>query len=189
MWRPAYFMPWSTRPSADWHKDAKLPAISCIWAARLPFFLNFSDSFDHVLGTSGVLPDNSLLFVALGAAFSDAGQCYELSALADKVSQYASSTSYASSEPLFASQEEYQAFQARHAHDSDHICTLESPAEDMFWALTPALRPSRPCWCDRNGHLFRPFTVPTAATPCPSSRNICSSFTPIIPRSTSRRPR
>ena len=133
----------------------------------LTFFSELRDSFDHVLGTSGVLPDNSLLFVALGAAFSDAGQSYELSALADKVSQYVSSTSYASSEPLFASQEEYQAFQARHAHDSDHIRTLETPAEDMFLGIDTGSTTIKAVLCDRDGHLFRPFYRTNSGNPVP----------------------
>lgn len=99
-----------------------------------------------------------------------------------KVSQYASSTSYASSEPLFASQEEYQAFQARHAHDSDHICTLEAPAEDMFLGIDAGSTTIKAVLCDRNGHLFRPFYRTNSGNPVPIVKEYLQHFTPHYPK-------
>ena len=72
------------------------------------------ESFDKTLGVKGLCPENSLLFVALGAAFySD--QTFDLKEVADRLQERGASETYRSQPPLFSSQEEYEAFQARHA--------------------------------------------------------------------------
>ncbi|MBQ5755535.1 MAG: 2-hydroxyglutaryl-CoA dehydratase, partial [Oscillospiraceae bacterium] len=83
--------------------------------------LTFSDvlrsSFDESLGVEGNCPENSLYFVALGAAFySD--QAFDPRQVADSLDQYSSAATYASDPPLFNSREEYEEFHARHAKAS-----------------------------------------------------------------------
>ncbi|MCI8808814.1 MAG: 2-hydroxyglutaryl-CoA dehydratase [Oscillibacter sp.] len=71
-------------------------------------------SFDRTLGVTGTCPDNSLLFVALGAAFySD--QMFNLAKVADRLQERGASETYRSQPPLFESQAEYEAFRLRHA--------------------------------------------------------------------------
>ena len=70
-------------------------------------------SFDRTLGVEGVCPENSLLFVALGAAYySD--QRFDLLEAADRLEQRGASESYRSQPPLFESREEYEEFRTRH---------------------------------------------------------------------------
>ena len=71
-------------------------------------------SFDKTLGVKGACPENSLLFVALGAAFY-ADQEFDLKEVADRLQEHGASETYRSQPPLFESQEEYEAFKARHA--------------------------------------------------------------------------
>ena len=74
-------------------------------------------SFDKTLGVRGVCPENSLLFVALGAAYySD--QEFDLVSVADRLRNHGAVETYRSQPPLFESQEEYKAFCARHAKAS-----------------------------------------------------------------------
>ena len=71
------------------------------------------ERFDSTLGVSGVCPDHSLLFVALGAAYySDT--VFDLAALADRLHECGASEAYRSQPPLFASEADYAAFCARH---------------------------------------------------------------------------
>ena len=74
-------------------------------------------SFDETLGVTGVCPENSLLFVALGAAFY-ADKEYDLKEVADALTQRGASETYRSQPALFETQEEYEAFRARHARAS-----------------------------------------------------------------------
>ncbi len=75
------------------------------------------ESFDRTLEVQGTCPENSLLFVALGAAFySD--QSFDLSGLADQLRRHGVVETYRSQPPLFRSREEYEEFRARHAKAS-----------------------------------------------------------------------
>ena len=80
----------------------------------LTFSRCLRESFDRTLGVQGVRPENSLLFVALGAAYF-ADQEFDLKEVADRLQTHGAAETYRSHPPLFASQEEYDAFQARHA--------------------------------------------------------------------------
>ena len=80
----------------------------------LTFSRCLRESFDHTLGVKGACPKNSLLFVALGAAFySD--QAFDLDRVADDLQKHGAAETYRSQPPLFTSREEYEAFRARHA--------------------------------------------------------------------------
>ncbi len=83
----------------------------------LTFSRCLRESFDRTLGVTGICPENSLLFVALGAAFySD--QTFDLRDVARRLRERGSVETYRSQPPLFASREEYEAFRARHARAS-----------------------------------------------------------------------
>ena len=70
-------------------------------------------SFDEALGVKGLCPENSLLYVALGAAFySD--QEFRLPQVVAALDKYSATATYASQPPLFASKQEYEEFHARH---------------------------------------------------------------------------
>jgi predicted CoA-substrate-specific enzyme activase len=78
------------------------------------FFLSeLRKSFDSSLGVRGICPENSLYFVALGAALNareEIGLGDTIRALKEREGEAA----FASMEPLFKSKEEYQSFFARH---------------------------------------------------------------------------
>ena len=83
----------------------------------LTFSRVLRDSFDRTLEVQGTCPENSLLFVALGAAFySD--QSFDLLEVAEKLKQRGTVETYRSQPPLFHSKEEYEAFHQRHAKAS-----------------------------------------------------------------------
>jgi predicted CoA-substrate-specific enzyme activase len=70
-------------------------------------------SFDEALHAEGLCPENSLLYVAMGAAlYSDTE--FDLGEVAENLAQYAKTATYNSLPPLFANQEEYEAFHRRH---------------------------------------------------------------------------
>ena len=83
----------------------------------LTFSTVLRKSFDEALGVTGICPENSLLYVALGAALY-ADKEFVLSDVAAALDEYAATATYASEPPLFASKEEYEAFHARHMSHS-----------------------------------------------------------------------
>ena len=80
----------------------------------LTFSKCLRESFDHSLKVRGVCPENSLLFVALGAAFY-ADREFDLMEVAGNLKKRGAAETYRSQPPLFTSKEEYDAFRARHA--------------------------------------------------------------------------
>ena len=82
------------------------------------FFSQLRAAFDRILGLSGVCPENSLYYVAAGAALSGAGEEFDLAEITQRIAHYSSSHHYQSSAALFHDQEEYQEFVQRHQKDS-----------------------------------------------------------------------
>ena len=80
----------------------------------LTFSKCLRESFDATLGVQGRCPENSLLFVALGAAFY-ADREFDLGLVADRLKKHGAAETYRSQLPLFQNQAEYEAFRARHA--------------------------------------------------------------------------
>lgn len=84
----------------------------------LTFMSELRACFDKVLSVKGVLPENSLYFVAMGAALlAKKDKAVSLSSIMDKVSKYRNDENFAYLSPLFASKEEYDAFVTRHNKD------------------------------------------------------------------------
>lgn len=71
-------------------------------------------SFDKALGVTGTCPDNSLYYVALGAALYSTKEL-SLEDVAKRLSDYSAGASYAYNPPLFKNREEYEEFHSRHA--------------------------------------------------------------------------
>ena len=79
----------------------------------LTFSKTLRQSFDKTLGVTGTLPENSLLFVAMGAAFY-ADEELNLYEVAQRLDNYSATATYVSLPPLFADKQEYEEFHARH---------------------------------------------------------------------------
>lgn len=80
----------------------------------LTFLPQLKKSFDKALKLTGTCPDNSLYFVAIGAALY-ADKELRLQEVIQKLTEYGGTATYASSPALFASKEDYETFRARHA--------------------------------------------------------------------------
>ncbi len=79
----------------------------------LTFLSELRKAFDDTLQCEGLCPDDSLLFVALGAAFY-AEEKVDLAKVLEKMEQKNALTSALTLKPLFADRAEYDAFMARH---------------------------------------------------------------------------
>ena len=80
----------------------------------ISFLSELKNAFDWSLGLQGTLPENSLYFVALGAAlYSDKEDTLE--SVIAKLNAYDGSGDFAYNEPLFKNKQEYDEFCARHA--------------------------------------------------------------------------
>jgi predicted CoA-substrate-specific enzyme activase len=89
----------------------------------LTFMPELRKAFDETLGVTGVLPDNSLYFVAIGAALlAKKDKKVDIYSILDKVSQYRNNENFSYIDPLFKDEKEYQDFLDR--HNKDHVDIL-----------------------------------------------------------------
>lgn len=79
----------------------------------LTFLSELRASFDRALKVEGICPENSLYYVALGAAYCSATEI-DLDKALESISKYGSTGNFLSISPLFTSHEEYDEFCRRH---------------------------------------------------------------------------
>lgn len=83
----------------------------------LTFFSELRKRFDETLGLIGICPENSLYFVALGAAYSSESALISLDELISKIRNVKFTTRASGAKRLFNSEEEYNEFKLRHDKD------------------------------------------------------------------------
>ena len=80
----------------------------------LTFLSELRHAFDIALKTTGICPENSLYFVALGAAFSSV-ESIDIDAALKNIVGYDANAAFRFIPPLFENEAEYEAFRERHA--------------------------------------------------------------------------
>ena len=80
----------------------------------LTFMSELRKQFDKVLDTKGTCPDNSLYYVAMGAALC-ADNTIDFKSVIDMVTRYTGSGNFAFNQPLFKDKKEYEEFVSRHS--------------------------------------------------------------------------
>jgi predicted CoA-substrate-specific enzyme activase len=83
----------------------------------LTFMSELRNCFDKTLNTKGICPENSLYFVACGAALC-AEKPIDFDKVIDEVKNYRGSGNFAFNPPLFKDEEDYKKFSDRHAKDT-----------------------------------------------------------------------
>ncbi len=92
----------------------------------LTFMSELRDAFDKVLKVKGVLPEDSLYFVAIGSALlAKKDKPTDIYSIMDKVSNYRNNENFAYLEPLFHDEKEYQEFRQRHDKHVVPVLALE----------------------------------------------------------------
>lgn len=92
----------------------------------LTFLSELRNAFDDVLKVKGVLPENSLYFVAIGAALlAKKDFPIDITSIMDKVSAYRNNENFSYLDPLFKDEKEYEEFKERHEKDKVNILSLK----------------------------------------------------------------
>ena len=97
----------------------------------LTFMSELRKTFDEVLGVDGTCPENSLYYVALGAALS-ANDIININDLIQKIKLYSSSKTFDCNKPLFCSKEEYNDFLTRHEKHTVEKGNISEYAGDVY---------------------------------------------------------
>jgi predicted CoA-substrate-specific enzyme activase len=83
----------------------------------LTFLSELRSSFDKTLNLKGLCPENSLFYVAIGAAKLGDETEYDIEDVISKITSYSASGNYRSCTPLFSDEKEYKEFVDRHAKE------------------------------------------------------------------------
>lgn len=102
----------------------------------LTFMEELRKAFDKTLNVKGVLPDNSLYFVAIGSALlAKKDKPIDIYSILDKVSAYRNNENFAYIEPLFKDEKEYQEFKERHDKAHVNILSLEGYQGPLYLGI------------------------------------------------------
>ncbi len=136
----------------------------------LTFLSGLREAFDRTLGVHGVLPENSLYFVALGAAMAKTAQRVLPEELAKKTEGYTSKRGYLGCDPLFRDEAELEAFRRRHDGDTGNTRMTDTPVGALSLGIDAGSTTVKAVLVDEEGNLFRPLYTSNSGNPVPILR-------------------
>ena len=140
----------------------------------LTFMSCLRDAFDSVLNIKGVCPENSLLYVAMGAAFC-AEHEVDLTTLPEKLQTAAAQHSFEHLPPLFKNEGEYTVFKKRHSKESVAIGTPEE-ASEAFIGIDSGSTTIKIAVMSPDGKLLDSFYQSNKGNPVVAVRNYLTDF-------------
>ena len=133
----------------------------------LTFLSELRKAFDKTLKLTGVAPDNSLYFVAMGAALKKDNKSFDIDELIEKIDGYTATGGYASCKPLFTSQDEYDKFIERHKKNSDHIKNVDSLTGHAFLGIDAGSTTVKAVVVDEDANILCSRYLPNGGNPVP----------------------
>ena len=140
----------------------------------LTFMSCLRDSFDKILNIKGVCPDNSLYYVAMGAAFC-AEHDVEFASLPAKLEAAIKTHTFEHMAPLFKDEAEYQAFHERHLKDAVTISTPEK-ATQAFIGIDSGSTTIKIAVMSPSGELLDSFYQSNKGNPIVAVRDYLTDF-------------
>lgn len=132
----------------------------------ITFLSALKNSFDEALGLTGTLPQNSLYYVALGAAlYSD--KAFDLDDVAEKLEHYSAAADFVCNPPLFANDAEYESFRARHAKATVPTGTLADARGALDIGIDAGSTTVKLAALDEAGRLVYQSYQPNSGNPVP----------------------
>ena len=136
----------------------------------LTFLSALRASFDRILGIRGICPDDSLYFVAMGAALSDSEDEFELSEITEKITNYVSKNPYQSSAALFDNQEQFTEFTARHEQDTVKTDAALTDSKEVYIGIDAGSTTIKAVLVNENEEIVYSRYLPNSGNPVPLVR-------------------
>ena len=135
----------------------------------LTFLPQLRESFDTALKTKGVCPENSLYFVALGAAFNSE-ITVDLDTALKNIEQYSSHSDFLSIPPLFRNEQEYAEFTERHQSCRAKRGDLATYQGDAFLGIDAGSTTVKVVLLGQDGELLDSIYESNSGNPVPIIR-------------------
>lgn len=133
----------------------------------LTFLSELRLAFDKTLKLEGLAPENSLYYVAMGAALKKDARMFDLAALKEKISAYTATGGYASCKPLFRNQKDYDSFVERHRKNSDHILKVDQLVGEAYLGIDAGSTTVKAVVMDEQANILRSEYLPNGGNPVP----------------------
>ncbi|MDO4563807.1 MAG: acyl-CoA dehydratase activase [Clostridia bacterium] len=141
----------------------------------LTFLSELRKAFDNTLHVQGVCPENSLYYVALGAAFGAEGE-YTFNNLIKSINEYSSHGEFDTLNPLFSSQEEYDEFLARHEAANVPQASLIDYNGGVYIGFDAGSTTVKSVVISENGEILKSTYTPNNGNPVVIVRKILSEL-------------
>ena len=136
----------------------------------LTFLSELRASFDRALKVTGVCPENSLYYVAMGAAYCGAEEI-DLDEALESVRKYGSTASFLSIPPLFTNKEEYDEFCRRHSQCKAPRGDIEAYRGDAFLGVDAGSTTVKTVLLGRDGEVLSSLYRGNSGNPIPIIRD------------------
>lgn len=130
----------------------------------LTFMSQLRKRFDKVLDTKGICPENSLYYVACGAALC-ATQQIDFDKTTEKVKTYHASGSFAFNQPLFTDEKSYNDFKARHSRATVEQKSLEGYKGKAYIGMDAGSTTVKAVVLGESGELLYSKYMPSKGNP------------------------
>ena len=137
----------------------------------LTFNSELRKSFDHTLELTGLCPEHSLHFVAMGAAFY-ADREMDLAQVAKTIGSIQQVGEYTSQPPLFANKQEYEDFHARHMRASVPCVPFGADVGPAHIGVDSGSTTVKVAVIDDNANLLFTDYQPNLGNPLPLIRDV-----------------
>lgn len=135
----------------------------------LTFLSGLRDAFDRALKIKGLCPENSLYYVALGAAFSS-DTAIDLDTALQNIANYGTKASFLSIAPLFKNHGEYEAFQKRHEACKAPQGDIASYRGDAYLGVDAGSTTVKAVLMGKNGEILDSIYQSNSGNPVPIIR-------------------
>ena len=137
----------------------------------LTFSTVLRQKFDETLHLHGRCPENSLLYVALGAAYyADAES--NIAEVIDRLGRYSATATYVSLPPLFANKQEYEDFHARHMRASVPCVPFAADCGPVHIGIDSGSTTIKLTVIDQNDSILFTSYQPNLGNPIPLVREV-----------------
>lgn len=137
----------------------------------LTFMSQLRAAFDHTLKTTGVCPEHSLYYVALGAAYC-ATTSIDIPSAIDHLRRHRIEDSVVSLPPLFADREEYRQFAERHARAAVPVGKITDGASGIYLGIDSGSTTVKTVAIDGTGAIVDTSYQNNSGNPVPIVRSV-----------------
>ena len=142
----------------------------------LTFIRHLRIFFDKALGTTGICPENSLYYVAMGSALSPGGKRMRLSDIIKALESYRGKGSFTKLEPLFDGESDYKAFIERHQKATVPLRDPSTYSGRAYLGIDAGSTTIKTCLLAENGDLLLSRYSPNNGNPVQAIHSFLSTL-------------